>query len=1019
MPATMPRRRTIAIVAGVLLVVLAVAVVVGLPPLVRKLAVDQIAKTTGRATSLDRVEINLFTGRVALYGFRLAQKSSNDPALELEGVEVRLAITSLLGSHLRIPNLVLTTPRLHVARLSETEFDFSDLLALIPPPDPTAKPSTRTITVERITLANGAVYARDDVTKTKWAIDGLTVDGVGLGTRPGPPGRLNVGLKLNGTPISVVSEAIDVAKGMVAATLRVDGFDITQVQPFVPPTLGAMPTAGKVTVALDLKAENVKPMPRVLVAGDVQLDGLAVQLADATTPFVSIGALAVTLGESEPLARRIAVKSVALDGVDAKVARLEDGSIDVLALVARKPAGAAAGTTQAAVAPPAVAAPAVAAAPPPPLNVTVQEVHLRNAKVTLRDDVVKTTLALADLNVAARDIALPGGSPLAFDVSTGLPGAGKLLVKGTATLEPIVAEFTMSMRGAPITPYQPYIPIPGRFAGTFNGESKSKVSIVDGKLAVAASEGKSWIENLELRVPGAPAGAEPPVRVARIAIDGVDFRHPGRAAAKSIVVTKPSLRVERDANGDINIRKLFAADTPPIETTRERPQSATTSTAGLTTPAAETPARPEDAAKPAGDMVLVFTSPIPVELGSFVIDDGYARFMDRSVEPAFAETLSKLSVRLTGLSSEPGRRADLAVQAIVGGDSALDLKGKVAPFGELYADIAGELRRFALPSVNPYADNAIAWVIEKGALTVKLHYTIEKNQLTANNEIIVDNLHVAQSKKEDEVQKRIGLPLGLIVALITDSNNGIRVNLPLQGSLQTWSVDLSDAIWTAVKNVVVNVVAAPFRAIGRMFKGKGDTIESVAIDPAPFAVGSPTLAPEGEGQIQKVADFMRKSPAIRLTLAPVTTKTDAESLREQALTARIQKVQRDLKLDTFDKAVDAEYTRVFGGDEPPKSAEGAAPKPPAGTPPPKTGDSAAPPKAPEGAAPPMKTEEKLAKLREREPVPTELVAELAKRRLTVVRETLSEKEGIPAVRLGSGDAASGDGGGRVEFTIGQ
>ena len=223
------------------------------------------------------------------------------------------------------------------------------------------------------------------------------------------------------------------------------------------------------------------------------------------------------------------------------------------------------------------------------------------------------------------------------------------------------------------------------------------------------------------------------------------------------------------------------------------------------------------------------------------------------------------------------------------------------------------------------------------------------------------------------------------------------------------------------------MVAAPFRAIGRMFKGKGDTIESVAIDPAPFAAGSPTLAPEGEGQIQKVADFLRKSPAIKLTLAPVTTSTDAESLREQALTARIQKVQRDLKLDTFDKAVDAEFKRVFG-EAAAKAAEGAPPpKPVAGpTPSPPTAAAATPPpggtsaKPSEAAAPPMKTEEKLAKLREREPVPTELVAELAKRRLTVVRETLSEKEGIPAVRLVSGDGASGDNGaGRVEFKIGQ
>ncbi|HYE89739.1 MAG TPA: hypothetical protein VEA38_01910, partial [Terriglobales bacterium] len=227
--------------------------------------------------------------------------------------------------------------------------------------------------------------------------------------------------------------------------------------------------------------------------------------------------------------------------------------------------------------------------------------------------------------------------------------------------------------------------------------------------------------------------------------------------------------------------------------------------------------------------------------------------------------------------------------------------------------------------------------------------------------------------------------LGLIVALVTDSNNGIRVNLPLTGSLQTWSVDISDAIWSAVKNVVVNVVAAPFKAIGRLFTGGGDKIESVAIDPAPFAPGSPTLAGEAERHLTKVADFLRKSPAIKLTLAPVTTPADAQSLREQALNARLQRVQREAKLEDFAQAVAAEYARVFPGEPAPKT-----------------------------------TEERLARLREREPVPTEAVAELATRRMTVVRDALAEKEGIPPVRLVSGDAVNeGKGDGRVEFRIGQ
>jgi hypothetical protein len=188
-----------------------------------------------------------------------------------------------------------------------------------------------------------------------------------------------------------------------------------------------------------------------------------------------------------------------------------------------------------------------------------------------------------------------------------------------------------------------------------------------------------------------------------------------------------------------------------------------------------------------------------------------------------------------------------------------------------------------------------------------------------------------------------------------------------------------------VKNAAVNILAAPFRAIGRLFTGSGNKIESVGIDPAKFAVGSATVAPDAESHLTKVADFMRRSPAIKLTLAPFTTPADAESLRVQELTARLQRVQREAKLDTLVAAIAAEYTRVFAGEPLPKTDE-----------------------------------EQLARLREREPVPAEAVDQLATRRLEAIRSALTMKEGIQPGRLVAGDAAAAaTGDGRVEFKIGQ
>jgi hypothetical protein len=312
---------------------------------------------------------------------------------------------------------------------------------------------------------------------------------------------------------------------------------------------------------------------------------------------------------------------------------------------------------------------------------------------------------------------------------------------------------------------------------------------------------------------------------------------------------------------------------------------------------------------------------------------------------------------------------------------------------------------------------------------VRFHYRVERGQLAASNEIFVDDIHVAPSRQDDEVKKKVGLPLGLIVALITDANNDLKINLPMSGPLDKWKADLSDAIWTVVKNVVVNVVAAPFRAIGRLFKGNDDKIESVGVDPVVFAPGADSLAPGMDEHLVKVADFLRRAPAIKLTLAPVVVPADIDNLKGQELTARIQARQREAKLPDFAAAVAAEYKARFlppaeNAPGPTAAAQGSAPPAtslPATTPPATSPPGTTPPA---NAPPPLPSpDEQLAKLREIEPVPEEKVTELRARRLAVVRDGLVKDQGIPEGRLTpeaeTAPAVPATGDGRVEFKIGQ
>ena len=185
----MRRRLKLALIIGVGLLVLAVAVLWALPEIVRRVALDQIAKRTGRAATIGDVDLNLFTGRLAIKQFRLADRPGPEPFVEFERFEVRLAPLALLRSHVLVRELALVAPTVRVVRTGPAEFNFSDLVAGTgePAPEPAPAPSRWTVTVERLSLSRGRITVDDRAVTppAEWLVQDLDVDVKSLTTAAG------------------------------------------------------------------------------------------------------------------------------------------------------------------------------------------------------------------------------------------------------------------------------------------------------------------------------------------------------------------------------------------------------------------------------------------------------------------------------------------------------------------------------------------------------------------------------------------------------------------------------------------------------------------------------------------------------------------------------------------------------------------------------------------------------------------------------------------------------------------
>jgi Domain of Unknown Function (DUF748) len=335
------------------------------------------------------------------------------------------------------------------------------------------------------------------------------------------------------------------------------------------------------------------------------------------------------------------------------------------------------------------------------------------------------------------------------------------------------------------------------------------------------------------------------------------------------------------------------------------------------------------------------------------------------------------------------QRTTMTTKAVVGGDAAFDLRGELSGIGEtLRADLVGQLKNYRLPTTNPYADRYTAWVVERGRLAVDFHYRVEGDVITAEHDLKLGGLRVQRSSGSDEVKNRIGLPLGLIVGLLKDSRGDIDFQLPLKASLKDRAVDWADMVWGGIKQVVLKVLAGPFRAIGRAFRGGGEEeTPDLNVTPVTFAAGSSVIGPEMETHLGRVADFLRRSPDIKMSLQPVATEADIESLKTQELTARIQTLQQERKIGEFPKAV-AEYFKA---------------------------------RNPDNAASTSTVEAQLTALRQAEPRPEQRLKELLDRRVGVARERLTQAAGIEPDRLTTKEPppdVERSGQGRIEFTIG-
>lgn len=259
------------------------------------------------------------------------------------------------------------------------------------------------------------------------------------------------------------------------------------------------------------------------------------------------------------------------------------------------------------------------------------------------------------------------------------------------------------------------------------------------------------------------------------------------------------------------------------------------------------------------------SGPAPIiKVGPVTLTGGKVQFSDYFIQPNYSADLSELKGRLSAFSSEAPQggegpqMADLEIKGKAQGTATLDISGKVNPLAKpLALDVRAQMNDLELSPLSPYSIKYAGYGIERGKLYMDVNYKVQPDgQLTASNKLVLRQLTFGEKVEGAPAS----LPVKLAVALLSDRNGVIDLDVPLSGSLNDPQFRLAPIVFKVIGNIIMKAVTAPFALLSGAFSG-GDETGGVA-----FAPGSAKLDEKAKEQLAKIVKALNDRPALKMTV---------------------------------------------------------------------------------------------------------------------------------------------------------
>ncbi len=266
---------------------------------------------------------------------------------------------------------------------------------------------------------------------------------------------------------------------------------------------------------------------------------------------------------------------------------------------------------------------------------------------------------------------------------------------------------------------------------------------------------------------------------------------------------------------------------------------------------------------------------------NFSLNNGEVDFSDASLFMPFATKISNLNGKLTDIDKK--RPSSGEFKGTVGKNGFSQITAKLFPFElKQNTDIKLDFKDIDLIDITPYSGQFLGYKIKKGKLNLNLNYSVVDSKLNGSNLINFDTLTLGEKVDSKDA---VNLPLSLAISILSDQNNQINIDLPVEGNLDDPDFKYGGVIWAAVKKLFTDITLAPFRFLGNALGLGSKDLSSID-----FLAGSSELI---SSETPKIADFIKLTtakPMMKLSITPTYSEIDVLYFKEKKLDQKINQI---------------------------------------------------------------------------------------------------------------------------------